>query len=694
MRPEILFPLFADISTLAGVGPKTKLLFKKLVGEKIVNLIYHLPNSVVDRRVMPSVPDMQEGKVATTIVQIEDYMPPARPRDKKSPFKIRCYNETGFVTLVFFNAFPDYLKRQLPVGQKRVVSGRVERFGGEVQITHPDYIEPVSNLNMVKKLEPVYPLTAGIARKNLVKIITDALTRVKPLPEWIDNGFLKKHKWQPWHISILKLHHPEEESDIATTGKYITRLAYDELLANQLALALVRKFVNKTTGQVNDGNGVLQKELLAKLPFELTNGQKQVISEIYEDMKSPDRMMRLLQGDVGSGKTVVALFAALNAVESGKQVAIMAPTEILARQHYAWISAILENIDCKVEILIGKIKGEQRKRILKELENGDIDIIIGTHALFQESVDFANMGLAIIDEQHRFGVEQRMQLAKKGSNADVLLMTATPIPRTLTLTMYGDMECSRLTDKPIGRKEIDTRIVPSSRMEDVVQGMWRVIDRGEKVYWICPLIEESEASDLAAAQERHKVLNKIFQGRVGLVHSRIKSDEREHVMKEFRDGDIDILVATTVVEVGVDIPDATVIVIEHAERFGLSQLHQLRGRVGRNDKQSSCVLLYHGLGEIAKERLKIMRESNDGFRLAEEDLKLRGGGDVLGTKQSGMPDFKVANLYDHLELLKAAHDDARAIMQNDPYLKSPRGKALRVLLYLFGYDGQVKYTGV
>lgn len=691
MRPKILFPLFADISNLNGVGVKTKQVLKNLAGDKIVNLIYHIPTSIIDRRNMPPIMQMQDGSVVTANVKIEEHIPPARPRDKKSPFKVRCYNETGFLTLVFFNAYPDYLKKTLPIGSQRIISGKVERYGGEVQISHPDYIAEVKDLDKVRKVEPIYPMAMGIAKKNLIKIMHDALSRAVKLPEWIDAKYLQRHEWPSWLDAIKKIHAPENEKDISPDSKYISRLAYDELFANQLALALTRKYVNKTKGASIKGDGRLRKQLLQNLPFTLTKGQEEVIKEINSDQELPDRMMRLLQGDVGSGKTVVALFAALNAVEAGYQAAVMAPTEILARQHYKWISEMLDGTDCRCALLIGKTKTAERREILEQLLSGEIDILVGTHALFQEKVIFKNLGLAIIDEQHRFGVKQRMQLAEKGKNIDVLLMTATPIPRTLTLTMYGDMECSRLTDKPLGRKEVKTSIVPASRIESVIEGLWRVADKGEKIYWICPLIEESEKSDLAAAEERFAALNKIFKGSVGLMHGRMSSEEREKAMLDFKSGDVDILVATTVVEVGVDVPDATVIIIEHAERFGLSQLHQLRGRVGRNDKQSSCVLLYHGLGEIAKERLKIMRESNDGFRLAEEDLKLRGGGDVLGTKQSGMPDFKIANLYNHFDLLKDANSEAKVIISQDPELKTSRGEALRVLLYLFGYDSQIKY---
>jgi ATP-dependent DNA helicase RecG len=691
MRPNILFPLFSDIASLSGVGAKTRGVLKRLVGDKVVDVIYNLPINAIDRRQMPDISDMVEGEVVTSIVKIEQHIQPAKSYDKSSPFKIRCYNKTGFITLVFFNAYPKYLIKQLPLGKQKVISGKVEKFGGEVQIIHPDYIEPISNLDKVKIVEPVYPLSAGIGKKTIQNITNDALKRVNPLPEWISLDIIKRHKWESWANCIIKSHKISDVDDVSANSNIRKRLVYDEFLANQLALAIVRKYVNKTDGISMCGDGSMRKKLLDQLPFQLTEGQAQVIKEINADQEADGRMVRLLQGDVGSGKTVVALIAALNVVELKKQVAIMSPTEILALQHYKWISKITEAMDCNVELLIGKTKGKKREVILEDLKLGKVDILIGTHALFQETVEFNDLGLIIIDEQHRFGVAQRSSLANKGKSVDVLLMTATPIPRTLTMTLYGDMECSRLTDKPVGRKEVDTRVLHVSKLSNIVQRLRAVIDKGEKIYWICPLIEESEASSLANVEERYSALSKVFPNKVGVVHGRMKSQEREEVMMEFKEGDVDILVATTVVEVGVDVPNATVIIIEHAERFGLSQLHQLRGRVGRNDKQSSCILLYHDLGEISQKRLKIMRESNDGFYLSEEDLKLRGGGDVLGTKQSGLPDFKVADLYHHMDLLKEANEDAKNIIISDPLLESKRGEALKILLYLFGYDKQLSY---
>ena len=458
MRPNLLFPLFADVSNLAGVGSKTRTIFKKLLGDKVIDVLYHYPKDAVDRRAMPAVQDMREGDVVTAVVKIEEHIPPARAYDKSSPYKIRCYNETGFITLVFFNAYPNYLKKILPVEQQRVISGKVDKFAGEVQILHPEYIAPLGELEKIRKVEPVYSLAAGVGRKTLLKVVNDSLKRVSPLPEWIEEEYLKYNKWDSWANSIIKVHRPKEPEDALPESKTICRLAYDELLANQLALAIVRKYINKTDGVSTCGDGSMRKELLSSLPFELTQGQVDIIKEINADQESDERMMRLLQGDVGSGKTVVALMVALNAVESGKQVAIMAPTEILALQHVKWISQVTENIDCDVELLIGKTKGKKREEVMQRLKAGEIDIIIGTHALFQDAVEFNNLGLIIIDEQHRFGVAQRTSLAKKGKSVDVLLMTATPIPRTLAMTLYGDLEVSVIDELPPGRKPIKTRL--------------------------------------------------------------------------------------------------------------------------------------------------------------------------------------------------------------------------------------------
>ncbi|HEX7967317.1 MAG TPA: ATP-dependent DNA helicase RecG, partial [Stellaceae bacterium] len=460
-----------------------------------------------------------------------------------------------------------------------------------------------------------------------------------------------------------------------------------------LAIALVRAHTKRLPGRTVAAEGKLRQRVTAALPFALTQAQRQASAEIAGDMASPTRMLRLLQGDVGSGKTVVALIAMLDAVEAGCQAALMAPTEILARQHFATLSKLAAPAGVEIALLTGREKGRAREALLARLTAGEIDIIVGTHALFQEDVAFKDLALAVIDEQHRFGVEQRIALSGKGRGVDILVMTATPIPRTLLLTSYGDLDSSRLTEKPAGRQAVTTRTLPLARLEEVIEAVRRALSQGAKVYWVCPLVEESEAVDLAAVDERHAQLKASFGERVGLVHGRMKGAEKDRVMESFAHGGVDVLVATTVIEVGVDVPDATVMVIEHAERFGLAQLHQLRGRIGRGDKPSACLLLYATpLGETAKARLTILRETEDGFRIAEEDLRLRGAGEVLGTRQSGMPELHLADLAAHADLLAVARDDARLALTRDPELASPRGEALRTLLYLFQRDVAVRYV--
>jgi len=689
MRPQVLFPLFASVTSLPGVGPRFGKLIERLCGPHVADLLWHRPSALIDRRFRPKVMAAPAGAIATLTVTVDAHLKPHHPRQ---PYRVRCRDETGFLHLVFFHVKGDYLERILPVGSVRVVSGRVEHFNNQIQITHPDHVVDVAEAEKLPAVEPVYPLTGGLPLRTLQKAISAALARVPELPEWIEPSVVAERRWPEWRAAVRALHAPMSDADLLPETPARQRLAYDELLASQLAIALVRAHTKRLPGRALKAPGELRAKAIAALPYRLTHSQQVALSEIAADMASPHRMLRLLQGDVGSGKTVVALLAMLDAVEAGAQAALMAPTEILARQHHATLTALAAPAGVEVALLTGREKGTSREPLLAALHGGEIKIVVGTHALFQEGVEFADLGLVVVDEQHRFGVEQRAALSSKGKGVDLLAMTATPIPRTLMLAAYGDMDHSRLTEKPAGRKPVTTRTIPSSRLEEVVAGIDRALSAGAKVYWICPLIEESEESDLAAVTERHAFLQERFGARVGLVHGRMKGSEKDRAMERFAQGDVDLLVATTVIEVGVDVPAATAMVIEHAERFGLAQLHQLRGRIGRGDKPSACLLLYaQPLGETAKQRLAILRETEDGFRIAEEDLRLRGAGEVLGTRQSGLPEFRLADLLAHADLVVIARDDARLVLHRDPDLASPRGAALRSLLYLFERDAAVRY---
>ena len=688
MRPEVLYSLFAPVTALAGVGPRVAKAIEKATGPRVVDLLWHLPSAIIDRRYAPKVASARPGVVATLTVRVNRHQPPRNPRQ---PYKVVCSDETGSLALVFFHARADYLRRALPEGETRVVSGTVEFFGGEAQITHPDHMGTLDELPRLQAVEPVYPLTGGLSLKVLGKAARGALDRAPDLAEWIDPALLKHRRWKSWRPALHEAHAPDSGAALEATAPARQRLVYDELLANQLALALVRRNMRRLPGRSIRGDGQLGRKLLDALPFRLTASQETALREITADMADEARMLRLLQGDVGSGKTVVALLAMLGAVEAGGQAALMAPTEVLARQHMATIAPLAAAAGVKVAVLAGRERAHARAAALESLADGEAPLAVGTHALFQDDVAFRDLALAVIDEQHRFGVHQRLTLAAKGRGVDVLVMTATPIPRTLTLTSYGDMEVSRLADKPVGRRAVDTRVIPLDRLEDVVAGVARSVAKGGKAYWVCPLVAESEELDLAAAEARYRALSEAFGSRVGMVHGRMKGREKDAAMEAFAQGPVDVLVATTIIEVGIDVSDATVMVVEHAERFGLAQLHQLRGRIGRGAKPSNCLLLYAApLSRTARARLAIMRETDDGFRIAEEDLRLRGAGELLGTRQSGVPEFRLADLAVHGELLATARDDARLIIERDPELGTARGAALRTLLYLFERDAAVK----
>jgi len=690
MRPEVLFPLYAPLNSLTGVGPKLAGLIAKVAdGEHVVDLIWVLPTGLIDRRSRPQIAHAKPSEIATIKVQVDDHMP---PRTKRLPYKVRVSDETGGMALVFFHGHEDYLRKVLPEGETRYVSGVLEDYQGVLQMTHPDHILTEDELGDLPLVEPVYPLTAGLTSKVMLKAVRGGVALAPEIEEWLDPAFAERHGWVSWRTAIYAAHGPSENEDLLNTSPVRQRLAYDELLANQLALAMMRAHMRRETGRALKGTGEIKEKIRTALPYTLTGSQETSLAEIERDLEDDERMLRLLQGDVGSGKTIVALLAMAHAVEAGAQAALMAPTEILARQHFATIQPLAKAAGLRAVCLTGRDKGAGRNAILESLKRGTLDIVVGTHALFQEDVEFKDLGFAVIDEQHRFGVHQRLALGGKGQGVDVLVMTATPIPRTLTLTAYGDMDVSRLTEKPAGRKPVATAALALNRLDEVVEAVRRDISKGGQVYWVCPLVEDSELIDAAAAEERYAHLSSLFGNAVGLVHGRMRGPDKDKVMADFKSGQIKVLVATTVIEVGVDVPQANVMVIEHAERFGLAQLHQLRGRIGRGTDPGNCLLLYQApLGETAKARIKILRDTDDGFVIAEEDLRLRGAGELLGTRQSGLPVFRIADVEVHGELLQAARDDAALILNKDPELKTTRGQALRTLLYLFGRDEAVRY---
>jgi ATP-dependent DNA helicase RecG len=700
MRPALLNPLFAPVTSLAGVGPRQDKLLRYLLGRdetpRLVDLLMHLPASVIDRRARPKIRDAVPGTVATLEVTVDRHRPtPAR--NHRAPHLVYASDDTGDVVLTYFRAQPGYVEKLLPVGSKRYVSGTVQMYDGMLQITHPDRVVDEEGFAKLTGIDPVYPLTEGLALGSLRRAVAQALQKLPQLPEWISPEVIRRCKFPGIAEALSRVHVPLELTDILPDGPFWSRLAFDELLAGQLALALVRAQLRRPAGDRHAGDGHLRNRIIDALPYALTSSQRQATAAIADDLRQPIRMLRLLQGDVGSGKTVVALLAAAAVTEVGKQAALMAPTEILARQHIKTITPLAERAGLRVAILTGREKGRERRDILGRLEAGEIDLLVGTHALIQDDVIFKALALAVVDEQHRFGVRERLALTAKGEAVDVLVLSATPIPRTLVLTYFGDMDVSELREKPAGRQPIDTRTLPASRLNEVIDGVGRALDKGKLVYWIVPLVEESEAEGiehLSNAAARFESLQERFGYRVGLVHGQMRGPEKDRVMAQFAAGEIGVLVATTVVEVGVDVPAASIMVIENAERFGLAQLHQLRGRIGRGSEASTCLLLYkEPLNEMSKARLKVIRETTDGFRIAEEDLKLRGEGDVLGVRQSGLPGYRIARSDVHAQLITQARDEALRIMKDNPKLKGAHGEALRCLLYLYERDEAIPLLG-
>ncbi|HYZ22610.1 MAG TPA: ATP-dependent DNA helicase RecG [Rhodopila sp.] len=673
MNHDLIAPLFAPLTNLRGVGPAVAALIARAAGgERIIDLLFHLPDSYLDRSARPTIRDARPGSLATMAVEVLRHERPATPRQ---PWRVIVRDDTGTAELVFFKFTRE---AQMPPGTKLLVSGKLDSFNGRLTMPHPDHVVPLEQGERIPKVEPVWPLTAGLWPRQVANGVAQAMALLPDLPEWQDPALLRREGWVSFKESLRAVQAPENREP---DRRMRARLAYDELLAGQVAQALIRGRVRARVGQPLMGDSRLRDVALQRFGHPLTPSQEAALREVDADLASPRRMLRLLQGDVGSGKTLVAALAMLRAAEAGKQAALMAPTEVLAKQHHRTLSRLCP---IPVAMLTGTVKGKERARLLRGIRSGDIQIIVGTHALFQEAVEYRDLALAVIDEQHRFGVTQRLTLGAKGERTDVLVMTATPIPRTLLLTQWGEMDVSRLTDKPPGRQPIRTTLHALGSLPTVLEGVRRKLDEGAQIYWVCPLVAESEALDVAAAEARYADLKHWFGACVGLAHGQQTAEVRDAALAAFAGGRTRLLVATTVVEVGVDVPSATVIVIEHAERFGLAQLHQLRGRVGRGSEPSFCLLLHEDwVNETARRRLTLLRDTDDGFLIADEDFRLRGGGDALGTRQAGLPGYRLADPLDHEPLLHMAHRDAAVLLSRDPKLESPRGQAIRVLLRLF-----------
>ncbi|WP_375261463.1 ATP-dependent DNA helicase RecG [Palleronia sp.] len=683
-RPEVLWPLFSDLTVLPGVGPKGARTFAQMKIATPRDLLFTLPHAGIDRRRHESIRDVDLPGTVTVEVTIGRH----RPAVGRGPTRVEVEDARTSFLLVFFHARGDWVTRTLPSGQRRIVSGRVELFDGVAQMAHPDYILPPQEADDLPPYEPVYPLTTGLTQRGMAKAAAGALRLAPDLPEWIDPGVIAAEGWPNWRSALAIVHAPTAEADLSLSAPARRRLAYDELLAHQLALALIRADRRRKAGRESRPTGRLSARVRAALPYTPTRAQERAIAEICEDMASPHRMGRLLQGDVGSGKTLVAFMALLAAVEAGGQGAMMAPTEILARQHLESLVPLAEHTGVVIEILTGRDKGAERAAKLAALKAGDIQILVGTHAVFSEDVEFADLRLAIVDEQHRFGVSQRLALGQKGERVDTLVMTATPIPRSLSLAQYGHMDISVLDEKPPGRTPVKTALVSAARYDQVVDRLRGALDEGRQAYWVCPLVSESEVSDLTSAEDRFRRLRAALgEGRVGLVHGQMPPTEKDAAMAKFVAGETGVLVATTVIEVGVNVPNASIMVIERAETFGLAQLHQLRGRVGRGAAESTCLLMFgDGMSETGRQRLEILRETEDGFRIAEADLAMRGAGDVLGHAQSGLPRFRIADLERQAALQATARRDAQRLLEEDPGMQSPRGQAARALLWLMEQD--------
>ena len=693
MRPSELFHLFGDLNNLSGIGPKTVINLKNLSIEKPRDFLFNLPFSVLDRLPVSSIRGVPASKIVTVEVLVKAHK---IGRSRASAHRVTVQDTEVSFQLVFFNARKEYLESLLPVGERRIISGKLEFYDNIPQIVHPHHVKKINEEKAIVRFEPVYPLTSGVSQKLMFGTINGLLEKLPKLGEWIDHELLKIKGWPSWQDALKSAHCPVSADGASNTNPARLRLAFDELFSHQLSLSIARNKIKRSKGRENISTGIFQTKVLNNLPFKFTEDQKLSIRDILDDLKKPERMNRLLQGDVGSGKTIVAFIGLIAAVEAGGQGAIMAPTEILARQHFETLLPLAEKAGISLGLLTGRDKGNSRKNKLADLKEGVTNVIIGTHALFQADVVFQDLRFAVVDEQHRFGVNQRLELGKKGSVVDLLIMTATPIPRSLALAQYGDMDISIIKQKPPGRKPINTALISDVRIDEVVDKLKKSIAKGAQAYWVCPLIEESEVLHYTAAERRFEQLRaKLGEGVVELVHGKMSSETKDKIMDRFVSGNTKLLVATTVIEVGVNVPSANIMVVENAEKFGLAQLHQLRGRVGRGSNQSTCLLLYkEPLNISSRKRLSILRETEDGFKISEVDLNLRGSGDAIGTAQSGLPRFRMAKIDIIEKLMETAHQQARYLLAKDPNLETPQGKAARNLLWLMDQDKSIRLITV
>ena len=647
--------LLSDLKSIKGVGLKTSNLLKRKKINSIFDLLWKLPKSYTDRSLSSKIKDLKIDEIQTITIIPQKY---SFPRVRNLPNRVLCKDETGEIDCVFFNSYEGYIRKILPIGKEVTISGRIKYFRNKYQLTNPKYISEDSSI--IKQKHNTYSLTEGISEKVYNKIIFQIIKNLPQIDEWHSKDILKNFGNIGWNDSIKKLHDPENIGKFKEN--FYQRLAFDEIFSTFLVNSEIRKKIKKIKKTKKKFDIKKQGEIISKLDFSLTNDQTKTLNEINKDLCSDNKMFRLLQGDVGSGKTIVALLSAFNTISSDFQVAVMAPTEILARQHFLLAKKIYPKI-IKIELLSGKSSYKDKKKILNKLIKKEIDIIFGTHALFQKKVEFKKLGLIIIDEQHKFGVSQRKKLSDKaGKDCDVLLMTATPIPRTLTMTIYGDMDLSIIREKPNNRKPVKTYSKIESKIEDVIKFIKKEIQLGNQIFWVCPLIEESKKIDHSSAIKKSEYLKKIFPNEVYLLHGKTTIEVKEEILNKFLRNEFKILVSTTIIEVGIDFPNANVIIIENANKFGLSQLHQLRGRVGRGNKESSCVLMFKSnLSENAKKRINILKDSNDGFKISEEDMKLRGFGDILGFKQSGIKNFKLADPIHNHNLFILAEKEIKRI---------------------------------